>query len=118
MSKPFTLISRKDTKFNWSELQQSSFDALKEVLTSDSVLAHPEFDKPFILSYNASKYALSPLLSHEHEGKEKPLSFASRVLNNREFNYSVTKKQSYSEYKSIGVFYMGRDSKLVQIMRQ
>ena len=44
ISKPLTLLTRKDAKFNWSEPQQSSFDTLKEVLTSDYVLAHPEFD--------------------------------------------------------------------------
>jgi hypothetical protein len=54
MSKPLTLLTRKDTKFSWSEPQQSSFDSLKEALTSASVLAHPEFDKPFILSCDAS----------------------------------------------------------------
>jgi len=93
ISKPLTLLTRKDAKFNWSEPQQSSFDTLKEALTSDSVLAHPEFDKPFILSCDASNYAISAILSQEHEGKEKPLSFASRVLNNHEINYSVTEKE-------------------------
>jgi hypothetical protein len=80
MSKPLTLLTRKDTKFSWSEPQQSSFDSLKEALTSASVLAHPEFDKPFILSCDASNYAISAILSQEHEGKEKPVRFASRVL--------------------------------------
>jgi len=62
-------------------------------LTSDSVLAHPEFDKPFILGYDASNYAISAILSQEHERKERPLSFASRVLNKHEINYSMTEKE-------------------------
>jgi hypothetical protein len=93
MSKPLNLITRKDTKFSWSEPQQSSFDSLKEALTLASVLAHPDFDKPFILSCDASNYAISAILSQEHEGKEKPLSFASRVVNSHEINYSVTEKE-------------------------
>ena len=93
LSKPLTLLTRKDFKFCWSEPQQTSFDALKEALTSESVLAHPEFDKPFILSCDASNYAISAILSQEHEGKEKPLSFASRVLNQHEINYSTTEKE-------------------------
>jgi hypothetical protein len=72
---------------------KTSFDALKEALTSDSVLAHPEFDKPFILSCDASNYAISAILSREHSGKERPLSFASGVLNNHEVNYSTTEKE-------------------------
>jgi hypothetical protein len=84
LSKPLTQLTRKDVKFCWSEPQQSSFDALKEALTSDSVLAHPDFDKPLILSCDASNYAISAILSQKHSRKERPLSFASRVLNNRE----------------------------------
>jgi hypothetical protein len=50
LSKPLTHLTRKGTKICWSEPQQTSFDALKEALTSEEVLAHPEFDKTFILS--------------------------------------------------------------------
>jgi hypothetical protein len=93
LSKPLTQLTRKDVKFSWSEPQQASFDALKEALTSDSILAHPEFDKPFIRSCDASNYAISAILSQDHEGKERPLSFASRTLNNHEINYSTTEKE-------------------------
>ena len=120
ISKPLTLLTRKDAKFNWSEPQQSSFDTLKEALTSDFVLAHPEFDKLFILSCDASNYAISAILSQEHEGKEKPLSFATRVLNNHETNYSVTEKELLAIVFGVRVhrcfFCMGEDSKLSQIM--
>lgn len=87
------LLTRKDTKFDWSEVEQSFFDTLKEGLTSDFVLVHPEFRKPFILSWDASNYVISAILSQEHEGKERPLSFASRVLNNHEINYRFTEKE-------------------------
>jgi hypothetical protein len=92
-SKPLTLLTRKDTKFYWSDLQQKASDALKAALTSESVLAHPEFDKPFILSCDASNYAISAILNQDHNGKESPLSFASRILNQHEINYSTTEKE-------------------------
>jgi hypothetical protein len=93
LSKPLTQLTRKDVTFYWLEPQQTSFDALKEALTSDSVLAHPEFDKPFILSCDAFNYAISAILRQEHSAKERPLIFASRVLNNHEINYSTTEKE-------------------------
>jgi hypothetical protein len=89
LSKPLSQLTRKDVKFCCSEPQQIFFDALKETLMSESVLVHPEFDKPFILSCDASNYAISAILSQEYEGKERPLSFASRVLNKHEINYSA-----------------------------
>jgi len=93
LSMPLTLLTRKDTKFSWSESQNTSIEALKGALTSDSVLAHPEFDKPFILSCDASNYAISAILGQEHEGKERPVSSASRGLNRNEINYSTTHKE-------------------------
>lgn len=84
LSKPLTQLTQKDSKFCWSEPQQASFDALKEDL---------EFDKLFILSYDASNYAIYAILSQEHEGRERPLNFASRVLNSHGVNYSTTEKE-------------------------
>jgi len=116
LSKPLTLLTRKDEKFCWSEPQQTSFDALKEALTSDSVLAHPEFDKPFILSCDASNYAIYAILSQEHGEKERPLSFSSRILNKHEFNYSVTEKELLSVVfgtQTHRCFLYGRKFKLI-----
>jgi hypothetical protein len=93
LSQPLTQLTRKDVRFSWSEPQHASLDALKEALSSDSVLAHPEFHKPFIFSCDASNHAISAILSQEHEGKERPFSFASRTLNNHEINYSTTDKE-------------------------
>jgi hypothetical protein len=63
-------VTKKDAKSEWAEAQQLSFDNLKTVLASDSVLAHPRFDLPFILSCDASNYAISAILSQLQNGKE------------------------------------------------
>jgi hypothetical protein len=93
MSRPLTQLTKKDVPFVWSEGQQQSFEKLKAALTSQSVLAHPRFDQPFILSTDASDYAISAILSQLHGGKERPISFASRMLNAAERNYSTTEKE-------------------------
>jgi hypothetical protein len=93
MSRPLTQLTKKDEKFVWADPQQQAFDNLKAALTSDSVLAHPRFDQPFILSTDASNYAISAILSQLHNGKEWPISFASRMLNAAERNYSTTEKE-------------------------
>jgi transposase InsO family protein len=93
ISRPLTQLTKKDAKFEWSEAQQLSFDKLKDALTSDSVLAHPRFDLPFILSCDASNYAVSAILSQLQNGKERPICFASRMLIDSEGNYSTTHKE-------------------------
>jgi hypothetical protein len=82
-----------DVNFEWAETQQLSFDKLKEALTSESDLANPRFDLPFILSCEASKYDISVMLSQLQNGQERPISFASGMLNKAEKNYSTTYKQ-------------------------
>jgi hypothetical protein len=47
----------------------------------------------FILSCDASNYAISVILSQLQNGRERPLSFASRILNKAEKNYSTTHKE-------------------------
>jgi hypothetical protein len=93
ISRPMTLLTRKDTRFDWTEKQQKAFDQLKAALSSESVLAHPNFELPFILSCDASNYAISAILSQKQNGKERPTSFATRVLNEHEINYSTTHKE-------------------------
>jgi hypothetical protein len=63
MSRPLTQLTKQEEKFIWADSQQRAFDNLKAALTSESVLGHPRFDQPFILSTDASDYAISAILS-------------------------------------------------------
>jgi hypothetical protein len=88
-----TLHKRKDTWFDWTEKHQEAFNQLRAALSSESVLAHPNFELSFILSCDASNYAIWTILSQKQNGKERPISFASRVLNEHEANYRTTHKE-------------------------
>jgi hypothetical protein len=90
ISWPLTQLTKKDAKFEGAEAQQLSFDKLKAALTSDSVLPHPRFDLSFILICDASSYAISAILIQLQNGKERPFSCASSMLNKAEKNYSTT----------------------------
>jgi hypothetical protein len=118
MSRPLTQLIKKDEEFAWTD-QQQAFDNHKAALTSDSVLAHPRFDQPFNLSTDASDYAISAILSHLHNGKEKPISFANRMLNAAESNYSTTQKELLAALFGFQIhrcFCMEEFSKLLPIM--
>ncbi|GFG36267.1 hypothetical protein Cfor_08877, partial [Coptotermes formosanus] len=92
ISRPFTQLIKKDETFEGTEGKQHSFDKLKAALTPDSVLAHSRFDLPFILSGDASDYAISAILSQRQDGKERHISFASRMINKSEKNHSTAHK--------------------------
>lgn len=72
----------------WTEECQESFDALKAKLTSAPVLAYADFSRPFILEVDASHSGLGAVLSQEHEGRVRPIAYASRGLRPTERNMS------------------------------
>jgi transposase InsO family protein len=87
------MLTRRDVQLKCNLAQQEAFDKLKRALSSETVLAHPNFELPFILSCDASNYAISAILSQKQNGSERPISFASRMLNKHEVNYSTTHKE-------------------------
>lgn len=60
LASPLSSLLKKDAKFEWSELCQSS---IKQALTSTPALAYPNTEKPFILTCDASDYAIGYTLS-------------------------------------------------------
>ena len=80
-------------KYEWTPAAQKSFDELKEKLITKPILAHPDFDKPFILSTDASLYAMGAELSQIQDGDEKVIAYASKLFSKRQMNYSVTRKE-------------------------
>ena len=89
-AKPLTNLLKKDTKFEWTEDCQKSFDSLKKSLCSEPILKYPDFSKPFILTTDASNKALGAILSQGEIGKDLPIAYASRTLSKSENNYSTT----------------------------
>lgn len=57
------------------------------------ILQFPDFSKPFILTTDASNYALGAVLSQGAVGNDKPIAYASRTLNDAETRYSTTEKE-------------------------
>ena len=72
---PLIVLTKKDG-FSWTEEAAAAFLALKSVVTSASVLALPDFDKPFIVECDASTYGFSAVLLQD----KHPLAFFSRPV--------------------------------------
>ena len=59
-----------------------------------SIVAHPNFEKPFILYTNASGEGIGVVLyQKDDQGKEHIIACISRALNQHEKNYSITEKE-------------------------
>ena len=67
----------------------------KEFLTTQLILMYPDYDKQFIVSTDASSKVLCAVLSQlEEDGREHPIQYASRMLNDAEKKYSTHKREA------------------------
>ena len=76
-AKPLTALTRKNQEFTWGPSQQEAFDSLKRKLSTNPVLAFPNFSLPFILTIDASKVVVAAIFSQVQDGVEQPIAFAS-----------------------------------------
>ena len=70
-----------------------AFETLKQRLTEAPILAHPDFEKEFILDTDASDVAIAAVLSQKIDGKEHVIAYASKTLSKCERRYCVTRKE-------------------------
>lgn len=80
---------RQLTPQDWTPACEKAFEELKRALLDCVVLAHPDFDRPFILCTGASMDGLGAVLSQVPAGEEKarPIAFASKSLSHSQARY-------------------------------
>ena len=93
IAKPLTRLLKKNQDFKWSNKEQEAFEKFKEILTNQPLLQYPDFDREFILTTDASNYAIGAVLSQGEIGNDLPVAYASRTLNESELNYSTIEKE-------------------------
>lgn len=90
---PLNKLLRKNTVFVWSEQCKSAFETFKTMLLSPQILQYPDYQKPFILTTNASDFACGAVLSQMHGSNDLPVSFASRAFTKGEANKHIIEKE-------------------------
>ena len=64
IAKPLTILTKKGTKFVWTDDAQQAFDKLKQALIDTSTLSFAYPNIPCILDTDASDVAIGAVLSH------------------------------------------------------
>jgi hypothetical protein len=96
-TEPMRQLLRKDTQWCWGESQQRSFQNVKDLLTSTSILAHYDPKRPTIVAADASATGIGAVLIQiQDDGNRRPVSYASRSLTDAEGRYAVIEK--FAEY--------------------
>ena len=87
-------LTRKDNgtlvPFEWTDQRQKAFDKIKKKMTTISVIAHLDFNKPFILYTDASGGDVRAVLHQKgNDEREKLIACASRAFNKHEKKYPI-----------------------------
>ena len=67
IARPMHRLMQKQEKWNWRAEQEKAFRRLKEIFTSEPVLAAPDLDKEMRVEVDASDYATGGVLSMKCE---------------------------------------------------
>lgn len=93
LTKPFTKCLKKGEKIEHTSEFVDTFELCKKILCNDPILKYPDFEKPFVLTTDASNVAIGAVLSQGKVGNDLPIAYASRTLNPAETNYSTIEKE-------------------------
>ncbi|XP_055910825.1 uncharacterized protein K02A2.6-like [Eupeodes corollae] len=90
-------LRRHDKKFVWGTEQSTAFNLLKNDIINAVQLIHFDENVPLVLATDASKTGIGAVLSHRYsDGTEKPISFASKTLNEHQAKYSQIEREALS----------------------
>ncbi|KAI5152320.1 hypothetical protein ENBRE01_2739 [Enteropsectra breve] len=77
----------------WTDVRNKAFEHLKHKVSSNVSLHIADYDKPFILTTDASTTGLGAVLQQEIDGQILTIDWASRKLTPAEQKYGITEKE-------------------------
>ena len=100
---PLSCLTSINVPFKWTDIEQKAFEMIKQVVSQQVLLTYPNFNIPFHIYTDASKYQLGSVIMQENS----PIAFYSRKLNPAQFNYTTSERELLSivetlkEYRNI-----------------
>ncbi|KAL5517830.1 hypothetical protein EMCRGX_G003454 [Ephydatia muelleri] len=92
---PLYRLTKKNVQWQWGAEQQAAFQSLKDLLCTDTVLAHFDPSLPIEISCDASECGLGAVLFHRYpDGGERPISNVSKTLTDTQRKYSQIQKKA------------------------
>ena len=84
-------LKKSETKLEWTDDCEHSFNRLKEALTTSPILTFPQMDRQFIVTTDASLSAIgNSLIQIGPDGQEHPVAYGGRSLRTKEKNWTAT----------------------------
>ena len=96
---PLTNLTGKGT-FNWNDIHQQAFDAMKALMVEDVLLRYPDHNLPFQINTDASDNQLGSVILQQ----DMPVAYYSRKLSLAQQNYTTIEKELLSVVETLKNF--------------
>ena len=97
---PLTALCSSNAKWRWTDVEQKAFDLVKTAISKEVLLSYPDFNAPFDIHTDASKYQLGSVISQGG----RPVAFYSRKLNPAQQRYTTTERELLSIVETLKEF--------------
>lgn len=109
ITRPLTDLTsnKRPNKVIWTELEQKSFELLKQSLCNAvrSPLNLIDWSKEFNIYTDASDISIAAVISQtDADGNEKPISFYSKKLNDTQKNWSTIEREAFAVLEALNKF--------------
>jgi RNase H-like domain found in reverse transcriptase len=98
---PLTQLVSNSERFQWTTVHQEAYNEVKRVISKETLLSFPDFDKPFHVYMDVSKYQLGSIIMQD----DKPLAFNSRKLNPAQKRYTTGEQELLSVVETLRVLH-------------
>ncbi|XP_060543487.1 zinc finger protein DPF3 isoform X1 [Pantherophis guttatus] len=106
VAEPLHRLLGKAIPWKWGEEEESAFQNIKKLLSSDSVLMQYHGTLTLFLTCDALPYGVEAVLSHQlPNGSEAPIAFFSKTMSTTERNYSQLDKEALAIVAGIKHFH-------------
>jgi RNase H-like domain found in reverse transcriptase len=78
---PLTDLTHKDIVYQWTDQTHKAFQELCNCMTQAPILCIPDPDQPFMVTTDASDFAVGAVLQQDKGQGPQPVAFTSRKMN-------------------------------------
>ena len=89
---PLSALMSEKNKFQWTPEAQQAFENVKRIVARETLLAYPDFTKPFHIYTDASKHQMGAVIVQDG----KPIAFYSKKLSPAQTRYTTTERELLS----------------------
>ena len=95
LTEPLYCLLKKGVLWRWGKSEQQAFERLKNILCTDTILAHFNPQEQIGISCDASDVGIGAVLFHRYsDGTKRPIANASKTLSDTQRRYSQVQKEA------------------------